>query len=48
LGDLQDALLALELLGGDAGFELGGHVSSFSFHRSDFGEYFCLPDQLKF
>jgi hypothetical protein len=30
-------LLALERLGGDAGFELGGEVSSLAFHRSDFG-----------
>ena len=29
LGDLQDALLALERLGGDTGFELGGQVSFF-------------------
>jgi hypothetical protein len=33
LGDLLDALLALERLRGDAGFELGSQVSSFSFHR---------------
>jgi hypothetical protein len=33
LGDLQDALLALERLGVDTGFELGSQVSSFSFHR---------------
>jgi hypothetical protein len=37
LGDLLNALLALERLSGDAGFELGGQVSSFSFHQSDFG-----------
>ena len=48
LGDLQDALLALERLGGDTGFELGGQVSSFSFHRSDFGGDLPLSDQLKF
>lgn len=48
LGDLQDALLALERLGGDTGFELGGQVSSFSFHQSDFGGDLPLPDQLKF
>jgi hypothetical protein len=45
---LQDALLALECLGSDAGFELGGQMSSFSFHRSDFGGYLPLSDQLKF
>ena len=48
LGDLQDALLALERLGGDTGFELGGKMSSISFHRSDFGGYLPLSDQLKF
>lgn len=37
LGDFQDALPALERLGGHAGFELGSQVSSVSFHRSDFG-----------
>ena len=45
---LQDALLALEQLGGDTGFELGGQVSSFSFHRFDFGGDLPLSDQLKF
>jgi hypothetical protein len=45
---LQDALFALERLGGDTGFELGGRVSSFSFHRSDFGGDLPLSDQLKF
>ncbi|MFN6016110.1 MAG: hypothetical protein ACK49N_00935, partial [Verrucomicrobiota bacterium] len=34
--------------GGDTGFELGGQVSSFSFHRSDFGGDLPLSDQLKF
>ena len=29
LGDLQDALLALERLGGDMGFEHGSQVCSF-------------------
>jgi hypothetical protein len=48
LRDLQEALLALERLGGDTGFELGGQVSSFSFHRSDFGGNLPLSDQLKF
>ena len=43
-----DALLALERLGGDTGFDLGGQVSSFSFHRSDFGGDLPLSDQLKF
>jgi len=33
LGDLLDALLALERLRGYAGFEFGGPMSSFSFHR---------------
>ena len=37
LGDLLDALLALEHLGGDAGFELGGEKSSLAVHHSDFG-----------
>jgi hypothetical protein len=45
---LQDALLALEQLGGDTGFEFGGQVSSFSFHRSDFAGDLPLSDQLKF
>jgi hypothetical protein len=45
---LQDALIALERLGGDTGFKVGGQVSSFSFHRSDFGGYLPLSDQLKF
>ncbi|MGD7654754.1 MAG: hypothetical protein ACQCXQ_16165, partial [Verrucomicrobiales bacterium] len=34
---LLHALLTLELLGGDAGFELGGEVSSLAFHWSGFG-----------
>jgi hypothetical protein len=33
-GDLLDALLALERLGGDAGFEFDGQVSSFSFQNT--------------
>jgi hypothetical protein len=37
-----------ERLGGDTGFELGGQVSSFSFHRSDLGGDLTLSDQLKF
>ena len=45
---MQDALIALERLGGDTGFKVGGQVSSFSFHRSDFGGYLPLSDQLKF
>ncbi len=48
LGDLQDALLALERLGGDTGFVLGGQVSFFSSHRSDFCGDLPLSDQLKF
>jgi hypothetical protein len=37
LRDLLVDLFALERLGGDTGFELGGQVSSLSFHQSDFG-----------